>query len=204
MNYSIITGKAESPVEGNLFDLNRNAKPIPGKQMGSCKQSRILVDKTRMFSWKELNLNKREKYANTILFTKHKMFESNLRSDWLIGTMVTKYLSQEKRRIQRFSKWKRECATIRRRGAAIIFFCCNGLHYIFADTYLWPLKQRTISVWESFSAINVLCCLSERYFLSSQGIGPKISIGFHTVKLLKRGNRNPLFVKPFSPPDFIS
>lgn len=50
MNYSIITGKAESLVEGNLFDLNRNAKPIPGKQMGYGKQSRILVDKTRMFS----------------------------------------------------------------------------------------------------------------------------------------------------------
>lgn len=50
MNYSIITGKAESQVEGNLFDLNRNAKPTQGKQMGSCKQSRIFVDKTRMFS----------------------------------------------------------------------------------------------------------------------------------------------------------
>lgn len=199
MNYSIITGKAESQVEGNLFDLNRNAKPTQGKQMGSCKQSRIFVDKTRMFSWKELNLNKREKYANRILFTKHKMFESNLPSDWLIGTMVTKYISQEKRRIQRYRKWKPQYDV----EALPLFFFCNDLHYVSANTYLWPLKQRTISIWESFSAINVLCCSSERHFLSSQEIEPKISITFHTVKLLKRGNRDP-HVKPFSSPNFIS
>lgn len=34
MNYSIITGKAESLVEGNLFDLNRNPQTHTGKTNG--------------------------------------------------------------------------------------------------------------------------------------------------------------------------
>lgn len=48
-----------------------------------------------MFSRKELNLNKGEKDEKRLLFTKQKKkFESNMHSDWLMGTMVAKYISQ--------------------------------------------------------------------------------------------------------------